>query len=91
VNPETTRTIVNNTFVSNQANASNGLGGGVYIRGNESTFPGEYVPVLANNTFSGNGAFSGGALYSEGGASINNNIFANSTGGRDWLTSLGGY
>jgi predicted outer membrane repeat protein len=91
VNPTTPRSIVNNTFVSNQANVSNGLGGGVQIRGSESTFPGEYVPVLANNTFSGNGASSGGALYSTGGVSILNNIFANSTNGRDCAhLSIGG-
>src|SRR5215207_560588 len=64
VNSNGNRTIVNSTFVSNQANATSGVGGGISINGRGDTFPApaENVPVLANNTFSGNGAYSGGAL-----------------------------
>ena len=90
VNPETTRTIVNNTFVSNQADGTNGLGGGVYIHGSEDYVPGQNVPVLANNTFSGNGASSGGALYAWGGLWLTNNIFANSTSGGDCVINFMG-
>src|SRR5215216_536112 len=93
LNPESSRRIVNSTFVSNQADAASGLGGAVYISGSGNTFPNpaENIPVLANNTFSENGAHSGGALYSWGSLTITNNIFANSTSGGDCVTySLGG-
>jgi hypothetical protein len=91
VNPDISQSIVNSTFVSNQADAANGAGGGIYINGSGHNFPGENIPILANNTFSGNGAYSGGALYSFGSLSFVNNILANSTSGGDCVTlSLGG-
>jgi hypothetical protein len=80
-NPISSRTIVNSTFVSNQANPVNGRGGGVFNYGSEDNYPGENVPVLANNTFSGNGAYTGGGLYSWGSLFFSHTIFANSTSG----------
>ena len=86
-NPNSSRVIVNNTFVSNQANAVNGLGGGLYNSGTGSTSPDEGILYLANNTFSGNGAHQGGGMYNWGSLSFSNNIFANSTGGGDCVSS----
>jgi CSLREA domain-containing protein len=74
--------IVNNTFVGNQANIANGLGGAIYSAINTDFAP-ENNFVLANNTFSGNGAYSGGNLYNWGSLSFHNNIFTNSTSGGD--------
>ena len=74
--------IVNNTFVGNQANTANGLGGAIHSAIN-TDFANENAFFLANNTFSGNGAYSGGNLYNWGSLSFHNNIFANSTSGGD--------
>ncbi|HLO32553.1 MAG TPA: choice-of-anchor Q domain-containing protein [Anaerolineales bacterium] len=86
VNPSNSRTIVNSTFVSNQATGTNGQGGGVFNRG-DANGPGPNNPlILANNTFSGNGAQEGGNLYSLGSLSLSNNIFANNTDGGDCVS-----
>jgi hypothetical protein len=89
--PNSTNTIANSTFVSNQANAANGLGGGVFNYGSGNNYPGEPINILVNNTFSENGAYSGGGLYSWGNLSFRNNILANSTSGGDCVSySFGG-
>jgi CSLREA domain-containing protein len=78
--------IVNSTFVSNQANTVNGQGGAVHSSWNASG-PANTL-VLSNNTFSENVAYIGDGLYNEGSLSYNNNIFANSTSGGDCVSSL---
>ena len=87
-NPDSSRTILNNTFVSNQANAVNGQGGGIFSYGDGDIYGISKAVILANNTFSGNGAHIGGGLYSWGNLSITNNIFANSTSGGDCVRDM---
>jgi hypothetical protein len=87
INPDSSRTIINNTFVANNANEVNGQGGGLYNNGSISNSPGENILVLSNNTFSGNGAYQGGGMYNFGSLSFRNNIFADSTSGGDCVSS----
>lgn len=74
--------MVNNTFVGNQANTSSGIGGAIYSNIDNSSMNGNAF-FLSNNTFSENGAYSGGNLYNLGSMSFHNNIFANNTSGGD--------
>ncbi len=75
-----TLNVSNSTFANNSANSSLG-GGGI--------FNGEATLNVTNSSFSGNSApFGGGIRNSDGTATLNNTLIANSASGGDCVTSV---
>lgn len=71
-------TILNSTFVGNQAmevSGSSAQGGAIYNEG----YGGQASPVLINDTFVGNSARDGGAIYNSGYDGISNPLLINVT------------